>query len=326
MPPRQSGPTATPQQPELRQGPLASPAAQQTRPLTREQEQQFRNLLREQERERLDFGKNPLDRHPLQPRDATPALPPLRQGRIVIAEDGKNVYVPPLDSWANDLSDERRGTAEAINEALHIILSAEDGSGGSRGSAWTQEGINILIQSCLKAFDRHPQLAGKMKHVGGGKEDGSGRVQPEEFLGNFGKDGEFIQDGSRKLDLTFEYVGLVIERLRGNTVSTKKRGGPLKDREQAARDGVVQLADGEYMFTVEKWEKGTPKAVMEKIADAVCDGVAQDFAEHIRRKEAALSPEHEIPDRYLGHSKKQEAEKLRTQRKSLPAKPGEPVK
>lgn len=167
-----------------------------------------------------------------------------------------------------------------------------------------------------------------MKHVGGGKQDGTGdgEIRKEEFLGNFGKDGEFNQDGSRKLDLTFEYVGLVIERLRGNTVSTKKPGGPLKDREQGARDGVVQLADGEYMFTVEKWEKGTPKAVMEKIADAICDGVAQDFAEHIRRKEAALSPGHEIPDQYLGHSKKQEAEKLRTQRKSSPTESSEPVK
>lgn len=67
---------------------------------------------------------------PQPPKGSQADTPSPKRGRIVIAEDGKEVHVPPLESWADKLDDDDRQTAEAINAAFHVHMSAEDGSGG----------------------------------------------------------------------------------------------------------------------------------------------------------------------------------------------------
>lgn len=229
----------------------------------------------------------------------------------MLTPDGTEVNVPALGKWADDRSDADRQRAEEINEALAIHMIHHD---GNRGSAFTQQGIDVTIQACLDALNRHPDLAGKISHQAGGHDD-RGEPATEEYLSNYDANGNPVRKGSHLSDFTFKYVGRVIEYLRGNTVDTKEGGALPSGREQRAGEGIKRLANDEYFFTLGKWPVGTPVETMQKDARIVCGAVAEEFAAHIRKKEEALPPDHVPPTKYPGPSSAREAEKRRTELK-----------
>lgn len=320
--------------PEFRQGPDPVQSRQPITPLTREQQQQIQEWLQHSsdpmrsffdrqgmghpadKRSRPPSGDihypadHDVQRHPdfPQPEEDLQAADFARpqRGHIVISDNGEEVFVPPLLPWADALSPERRQIADAFNAAFHLELR-KTGSGGGRGGAWTQEGINTLIKSCLEEFERHPALSGKITHVAGGKSGKTNLKLREEHLWNYDRFGGKVRRGSRRADLVFEYAGRVVERLRGNTVDTKRGGEALTRREQEAADGIRSLAEDEIFFSVGKWKKGTGQDILKKDADAICRSVAIDFIAHIKRKESALPEAGDQPKNYPGSSSARKA-------------------
>ncbi|MEK9968809.1 MAG: peptidoglycan-binding domain-containing protein, partial [Ferrovibrio sp.] len=116
----------------------------------------------------LDSQRSPDPAQPEDDRQKQDFAKPQR-GRIVIAEDGRELHVPPLGSWANGLSPEERQVAEGLNDAFAAEMALH--TGGSRGNALTQEGVNMAIRECLDAAkDIFPDA--EIAHVFGGNPDG----------------------------------------------------------------------------------------------------------------------------------------------------------
>lgn len=193
--------------------------------------------------------------------------PSPRRGQIVIAEDGRRLQVPALTGWADDLNQSDRGFAEALAAAL-VLQDDRLRTGGSRGDAWTQQGINITIEECLKlAKAEFPGF--KVNHIFGGNEDGGGPAIKEEHVWNFDGQGEQQRSGSRRPDFTFELARNIALRLRYNTATTDAQGNPVP-REQAAEKGIRDLAQDDVMHAAPKFPRGSSEADMRALARAEC--------------------------------------------------------
>lgn len=60
-----------------------------------------------------------------------------QRGRVVIAEDGKELYVPPLETWADKLNSEDREFVDLLNARIAIEM-AKTGADDKRGHPQTQ--------------------------------------------------------------------------------------------------------------------------------------------------------------------------------------------
>lgn len=314
--------------------PAPSPRRQSTSeswtPPTQAQEQQMRDALRQEEPQRnprasgslldrlqqqdahrqwQDFLQGPAG-HADNDAGASPALPQPEEdrqqtdfarpqrGRVVIAEDGRELHVPPLENWVDGYSEAERELANRLNDLVAIEM-AKSGADDKRGSPQTRMEINIYIQECLEAL-RAEFPDADVRHVAGGTQDGENKdYLKEEHLHNFDATGRKIRTGSRRPDFSFEIARNIALRARGNTVDTN-RDGTASSREDIAGGDISNYTDDESFAMAGKAAKGTSAETIRKEAQKFCRALALD----IRRKFEATGefdrPAPATPAKYEG--------------------------
>lgn len=262
------------------------------------------------ERPDFDATRPPDPTQPEEDRQQQDFAKPQR-GRIVIAEDGKELHVPPLGAWADDLTSEDRQIADAINDALAEEMALRPG--GSRGNAHTQEGVNVAIQECLKALkDVLPEA--EINHIAGGNQEGKAdnKDLKEEDLGEYDEEGNWIRKGSNRSDWTFVIARNIAAALRGNTYDTK--GGKIADRESNAETGIKSKSKSDQMVMVEKHGHGRSEADIRRDAYRACyDAGLKIRAEWTRMGEFKL-PKPDVPAKYDGPDNARRARDIRKMR------------
>lgn len=232
---------------------------------------------------------------PIENRPNAPGL-----GRIVIAEDGKELYVPPLGTWAKDLSPEDRQVADGLSEAFAIAMARP----GSRGDEWTQKGVDMYIQGCLEAAKKDlPELAKNLAHVAGGTADGEGITKrKEEYLANV-INGLRTRLGSGRSDFTLEFARNVVLRFRANTTSKRADGVTNTTDEQNRLENMdrLTLGNGDYVAEFPKFPEGMSDAEMKKQARKACrDELSKWFEEIVKTGEFKM-PAPKDKKLYPGH-------------------------
>lgn len=234
-----------------------------------------------------------------------------QRGRIVIAEDGKELHVPPLGAWADKLDPQDRQIADAINDALAEEMALH--FGGGRGSQVTQEGINAALQECLKALeDALPEAA--IEHIAGGNPKGMADDEAlrEEHLWEFDENGDRVRKGSNRSDWTIVIARNVAAALRGNTYDTE--GGKITDREANAETAIRRKTEGDQMVMVAKQEDRRSEADIRRDAYKACyDAGLQIRADWTRNGEFE-KPKPVKPAEYKGPENARRAEDIRRMR------------
>jgi peptidoglycan hydrolase-like protein with peptidoglycan-binding domain len=235
-----------------------------------------------------------------------------QRGRIIIAEDGKELHVPPLGAWAKELSPEDRQIADTINNALAEEMAIKHG--GSRGSEHTQEGVNAGIQGCLEALrDALPEA--EIRHIAGGNPEGKADKEAlkEEHLWEFDEDGNPVRKGSNRSDWTIVVARSIAAAVRGNTYDTQ--GGGIADRESNAEDGINSKTEGDQMVMVEKHGGARSEADIRRDAYERCYKAAQEIRSDWTKRGEFKLPKPDLPAKYDGPANAQRARKLRESRK-----------
>jgi hypothetical protein len=235
-----------------------------------------------------------------------------QRGRIIIAEDGKELHVPPLGTWAKDLNPEERQIAEALNDALAEEMAIKHG--GSRGSKHTQEGVNAALQGCLKALqDALPEA--DIKHIAGGNQAGIAdeRDLKEEHLWEYDEDGNKVRKGSNRSDWTIVIARNIAAAVRGNTYDTQ--GGKVADRESNAESDINTKADDDQMVMVEKHGGARTEADIRRDAYERCYEAAQKIRSDWTKKGEFEQPKPHIPAEYEGPANARRASQIRELRK-----------
>ncbi|MFN3399457.1 MAG: peptidoglycan-binding domain-containing protein [Ferrovibrio sp.] len=246
------------------------------------------------EKSDLDAQRPPEPAQPEEDRQQHDFAKPQR-GRIIIAEDGKELHVPPLGAWADELSPEDRQIANAINDALAEEMAIK--GGGSRGSEHTQEGVNAALQGCLKALeDVLPEA--DIKHIAGGNQEGIAdkRDLKEEHLWEYDEDGNKVRKGGNRSDWTIVIARTVATALRGNTYDAK--GGKVTDRESNAESGINNKADDDQMVMVEKHGGARTEADIRRDAYERCYDAAQKIRSDWTEKGEFKLPKPDKPADY----------------------------
>jgi len=231
-----------------------------------------------------------------------------QRGRIIIAEDGKELHVPPLGSWADELSPEDRQIASAINDALAEEMALH--IGGSRGSKPTQEGVNAALQGCLEALqDVLPEA--DIKHVAGGnpRGDAAEKARKEEHLWEFDEAGKQVRKGSNRSDWTIVIARNAAAAVRGNTYDTKD--GKVTDREANAERGINNKADDDQMVMVEKHGGARTEADIRRDAYERCYDAAQKIRSDWTTKGEFKQPKPDTPAKYEGPANARRAKEIR---------------
>jgi hypothetical protein len=258
----------------------------------------------------LDTTRPPEPAQPEEDRQQQDFAKPQR-GRIIIAEDGKELHVPPLGAWAKDLTPEERQIADALNDALAEEMAIK--GGGSRGSEHTQEGVNAALQGCLKALrDVLPEA--DIKHIAGGNLEGKAenRDLKEEHLWEFDEDGNKIRKGSNRTDWTAVVARSAAVALRGNTYDTQ--GGKVADRETNAKGGINSKAGDDHMVMVEKHGGARTEADIRRDAYERCYEAAQTIRSDWTKKGEFEQPKPDQPAEYKGPANARRAEEIRRMR------------
>ncbi|MCW0236141.1 MAG: peptidoglycan-binding protein [Ferrovibrio sp.] len=247
---------------------LAAPAI--TLPLSGDTPDTDRDALRkpepaqpEEDRQQQDFAKP-------------------QRGRIIIAEDGKELHVPPLGTWADKLSPDDRQIADTLNDAFATEMALH--TGGSRGNAMTQEGVNMAIEECMKvAREIFPDAS--VEHLFGGNPGGNidKTALKEEHLWNYDENGNIVRQGSNRPDFGIAVARNVVEMVRGNTYDSDGAGNPT-DREQAARDGMQAKTPGEKMVMLEKQSPEMTEQEFRKNARDACRAAFTELREDWERR------------------------------------------
>jgi hypothetical protein len=263
----------------------------------------------------LDAQRPPEPAQPEENRQQQDFARPQR-GRIIIAEDGKELHVPPLGAWAKDLSPEDRQIAEGLNDAFATEMALH--TGGSRGNALTQEGINIAIKECFSAA-REIFPDAEIAHVfGGNLQGGIGRKSlKEEHLWQYDKEGEKVRSGSRRPDFGILVARSVVEMVRGNTFDSDGKGNPV-DRESAARDDIGGKTEGEQMAMFEKQGKHMTAEEFRRNARQICRDAMEKLRDDWEQRGELQKPPSKTSRDYPGPASAQRAQKLRDSRKPLP--------
>lgn len=234
-----------------------------------------------------------------------------QRGRIVIAEDGKELHVPPLGTWADDLSPEKRQIADTINDALAEEMAIKHG--GSRGSEHTQAGVNAGIEGCIEALeDVLPDAV--IKHIAGGNEDGVAENDPlsEEHLWEFDDDGNPVRKGSNRTDWTVLILRNIAAAIRGNTYDTQ--GGEVAGRESNAESGINRKANDDKMVMIEKHGGTRSTADIRRDAYERCYKAAQEIRSDWTKKGEFKRPKPDVPAEYDGPANARRARDIRKMR------------
>lgn len=263
------------------------------------------------ERPDFDATRPPDPTQPEEDRQQQDFAKPQR-GRIIIAEDGKELHVPPLGAWANDLTSEDRQIADAINDALAEEMALRPG--GSRGNAHTQEGVNVAIQECLKALkDVLPEA--EINHIAGGNKRGEAKDDAlnEEHLWEFDGHGNPVRKGSNRSDWTLVIARNIATALRGNTYNTQ--GGNIADRETTAKDGINSKAPDDQMVMVEKHGGARSLADIRRDAYKACYDAGLKIRSDWTKRGEFEQPKPGEPATYDGPANARRARRLRELRK-----------
>lgn len=255
----------------------------------------------------FDAARLPEPAQPEEDRQQQDFAKPQR-GRIVIAEDGKELHVPPLGKWADELSPEKRQIANTISDALAEEMAIK--GGGSRGSEHTQEGVNAGIQGCLQALeDVLPDAF--IKHIAGGNEDGISENDdlPEEHLWEYNEDGNPVRKGSNRSDWTIVVARSLAVALRGNTYDTQ--GGKIAGRESNAEGGINSKANDDKMVMVEKHGGARSEADIYRDAYERCYQAAQEIRSDWTKKGEFKQPKPDEPAKYEGPANARRARDIR---------------
>ena len=235
-----------------------------------------------------------------------------QRGRIIIAEDGKELHVPPLGTWADKLSPESRQIAEALNDALTEEMAIK--GGGSRGSEHTQEGVNAGIQGCLEALETVlPEAV--IEHIAGGNKKGDANKDPlsEEHLWEFDADGNPVRKGSNRSDWTIVVLRNIAAAVRGNTYDTQ--GGKVADRESNAETGINSKAEDDQMVMVEKHGGTRSEADIRRDSYRRCYEAALKIRSDWTKRGEFDQPGPDVPAKYDGPANARRARQLREIRK-----------
>ncbi len=290
-------------QPELHQGPLpaSESAGRPVVPPTPEQQDAIRQWKAQREQ---DWRKSHFERQ--EPaREESPAEQSPQRGRVVIAEDGEPVQVPPLEAWADELDPDDRKFAEALNDAVTLEL-AKTGADDKRGHPQTRREINIYIASCLEALKKElPDFS--VKHFAGGTLDGRGEdYKEEEHIWNHNEDGNQEQAGSRRPDMTFEIARNIVLRVRANTADVYANGR-FKPREVRAADGIGALAEDDVFGMAGKAKRGTSDEDIKTEADKFCRDLALETRKKFEKAGEFNKPAPAAPAQYPGTSSARKA-------------------
>uniref|UniRef100_UPI00311D5598 hypothetical protein n=1 Tax=Ferrovibrio sp. TaxID=1917215 RepID=UPI00311D5598 len=266
---------------------------------------------RQRQRDRLNPRRTYLDRLPLAGRDDPPAdAAGPRRGRVVIAEDGRELTVPPLEPWADTLQGAKRDFVDRLNDAFAIEM-AKKGGGGGRGNLLTQRGVNIAIQECLKAAEEMFPDA-EVTHRSGGNFQGRADLKRlvEEHMWNFDEDGGKVRTGSRRPDFGILIARNIVEMVRGSTVDTKANG-EATSREGAAKRDIESMSPVEKLAIIAKSKPGMSEAGFRAEARKVCmDTMKQVRLDWEKRGEFDKPVPDVLPD-YDGPQNAREAKKRR---------------
>ncbi len=248
----------------------------------------------------FDTSRPPDPAQPEEDRQQQDFAKPQR-GRIIIADDGKELHVPPLGSWADELSPEDRQIADGLSDAFAIEMAKRP---GSRGDEWTQKGIDMYVQGCLEAATKDlPTLAENLKHVAGGTQDGKG-VNPlkEEYLANVINELK-SRLGSGRSDFTLEFARNVALRFRANTTSKRADGVTNTTDEQNRLENLdrLTLGNGDYVAEFPKFPKGMSDAEMKKQARKTCGEELAKWFEEIAKTGEFEKPAPKEEKQYRGH-------------------------
>lgn len=244
-----------------------------------------------------DAARIPDPAQPEEDRQQTDFAQP-RRGRIVIAEDGRELHVPPLGQWADKLNADDRQLAETFNEAFAAEMELR--TGGSRGNALTQEGVNIAIKACVEAANELFPGA-EVEHVFGGNRGGDAneKAKAEEHLRNYDDEGNPVRTGSRRPDFTIAIVRGVVEMVRGNTFDSDGSGTPT-DREAKARDSIQEMSPDEKLAMFEKRNPNMTAAEFEENAKKICRSVMEEVRADWERRGELDKPKTATLKDYLG--------------------------
>jgi hypothetical protein len=255
-----------------------------------------------EEQRQQDWRKNHFERQ--EPREESQ-----QRGRVVIAEDGKPVQVPPLEAWADELDPDDRTFAEALNDAVALEM-AKTGADDKRGHPQTRREINIYIASCLKALKK--ELPGfSVEHFAGGTRDGDGKVyMKEEHIPNPRDDDKPQQTGSRRPDMTFDVARNIALRVRANTADVYA-DGRFKPREVRAGDGINALAEDDVLGMAGKAKRGASDEDIKSEADKFCRDLALETRKKFLKAGEFSRPAPEAPAQYPGTSSARKAARKR---------------
>lgn len=224
-----------------------------------------------------------------------------QRGRIIIAEDGKELHVPPLGAWADDLNPKDRQIADGLSDAFAIEIAKRP---GSRGDEWTQKGVDMYVQGCLEAAKKDlPKLAENLTHVAGGTQGGRGAARlKEEYLANV-INGMRARLGSGRSDFTLEFARNVVLRFRANTTTKLSDGVTNTGDEQNRVENMdrLTLGNGDYVAEFPKFPKGMSDAEMKKQARKACGEELTKWFEEIAKTGEFEKPAPKEEKEYSGH-------------------------
>lgn len=254
----------------------------------------------------LDAARMP---DPAQPEDdkaqADQAAQPPRRGRIVVAGDGREVHVPPLGAWADDLDDKARDFAESFNAALHLEIGKH---GGSRGGLWTQQELQIIAKTCTElAQQKLPDFY--VEHVAGTYDPKDNRLT-EEQMWQYDENGNRIPAGFRRPDISIELARNIVLRMRINSTDIYA-DGTNKPREQRAAEDIQAMSPYEPMLTIGKSKPGTDEETIKEAARKACGDAIDDLIARLERDGEFKKPKPDVRPKYKGPANEQKAKEIK---------------
>lgn len=248
-------------------------------------------------------------------RTADPARPeedkverdnPPRRGRIVIAPDGQELNVPPLEPWIEDLKGQKRDFAESFHDQLAVEMLHHH---GPRGSELTQQQLKDVVDACTAAaVDLLPGFT--VTHVAGAL-DPYGEPVPEEQMWKYDENGNRLLSGFRRPDFSILLARRVALMLRGNSYDSYADGRP-KPREENARNDIQSMSPDEPFLMIEKLRNASSREEMKAEADKLCREILTKVRDNLENEGEWDQPQPEEPATYKGPANRQAADDKRS--------------
>ncbi|HYF33688.1 MAG TPA: hypothetical protein VD994_00250 [Prosthecobacter sp.] len=237
---------------------------------------------------------------------------PPRRGRIVIAADGKELNIPPLEPWIEDLKGQKRDFAETFHDQLAVEMLHHH---GPRGSELTQQQLKDVVDACTAAaVEMFPDF--EVTHVAG-TYDKAGNPLSEEQMWIYDKDGNRLPSGFRRPDFSIRLARHVAFMLRGNSYDSYADGRP-KPREQSAKDDIEAMSPDDPFVMIRKLKQNASQEAVRAEADKICREALTKVKAKLDKNGEWDQPQPERPATYQGPANKQEAVRKQQQLNQQP--------